>query len=202
MHSMTEVFLASGNKHKCIEFQSFLREVSIKTPADIGMSFTPIENGNSFFENAMIKAQALYEVLQQPVLADDSGLCVTALHDAPGIYSSRYAGEHANGPEQDKKNIEKLLHDLAETKSDDRSAYFVACIILYLEKNRFFVSQEICKGEIVSLAQGTNGFGYDPIFFIPNLGKTMAELSLEEKNKCSHRAKALVHMQKIIAGVF
>lgn len=196
---MIEVFLASGNEHKRKEFQSFLREINIKTPADLNIAFNPLESGTTFFENAMIKAKALYKIVKKPILADDSGLCVSALHGEPGIKSARYAVEHANSPEQDKKNIEKLLTELRSINTNDRSAYFVSCIVLYLGPHRFFVAQEICEGIILEELKGKNGFGYDPVFFIPHLAKTMAELSLEEKNTYSHRAKSLQQIKKIIS---
>lgn len=193
--NITEIFLASGNKHKLTEMQTILPMLKIKTPLDVKIKFAPDESGKTFFENAMIKAKALYEIVKEPVIADDSGLCVVSLNDAPGVYSSRYAGDHADTKGQDKKNNEKLLTVLGE--QTNRAAYFVCCIVLYLKHNRFVVVQEICEGEILKETRGENGFGYDPIFFIPSLNKTMAELTAEEKNKISHRGKALAALKKL-----
>ena len=195
LKNIRELFLATGNKHKLFEMQSILPQIKIQTPADLNIAFNPDESGKTFFENALIKARSLYEVVKVPVLADDSGLCVQTLNGAPGIYSARYAVYHADDKPQDKKNIEKLLAELGQSK--DRAAYFVCCLVLYVQPDRFFAVQEICTGEILEAARGENGFGYDPIFFIPELGKTMAELSDAEKNAVSHRGKALNALKKL-----
>lgn len=192
---ITDLFLATGNNHKRDEVQSILPQIKIKTPADISIAFHPDENGNSFFENALIKARSLYDYVKVPVLADDSGLCVRSLNGAPGIHSARYAVDHAASKSQDKKNIEKLLAKL--DGEQNRAAYFVCCLVLYIQPDRFFVVQEICEGEILKSCRGENGFGYDPIFFIPALNKTMAELSPAEKNAVSHRGKALTGLKKL-----
>ncbi|MEL3908368.1 MAG: RdgB/HAM1 family non-canonical purine NTP pyrophosphatase [Treponemataceae bacterium] len=193
--NLTEIFFATGNKNKITEMQSLLPELKIKSPLDAKINFAPNENGKTFFENAIIKAKSVYEIVKMPVIADDSGLCVVSLNDAPGIYSSRYAGKHADTKTQDKKNNEKLLSELSN--KTNRNAYFVCCLILYLKHNRFVAIQEICEGEIIKEPRGENGFGYDPLFFISSLDKTMAELSTQEKNKISHRGKALTSLKKL-----
>lgn len=193
---MKEFFLATKNNHKLIEFQSFLQPVKLKTPADLGINFLPNENGKSFFENAIIKANLLYDLVHKPVLADDSGLCVDALNGKPGIFSARYSGQCSDRETQDKKNIEKLLTELDGVQN--RTARFVCCVVAYFGAKRFFVAQETCEGLILENCRGEKGFGYDPVFFIPQLNKTMAEISTEEKNLFSHRGKALAKIQKII----
>lgn len=194
-----EIFLATGNQHKKSEFQSALANVQIKIPRDCGLQFNPIETGTTFLENALIKARSLYRLVKTPVLADDSGLCVQALHGAPGIYSARYAVDHAGTQAQDMTNIQKLLKNLQGVKN--RNAYFVCCIVLYFGENRFTVVQETCEGIITEKCSGENGFGYDPIFFLPQLNRTMAALTESEKNAVSHRGKALKTMGRILQSV-
>lgn len=193
---MNEIYLASGNVHKKQEFQNFFPKIKVKIPSDEKINFDPVEDGKTFLENAMIKARALYEIVKKPVFADDSGLCVLALNNEPGIYSSRYAGVHSDDESQDKKNNEKLLTQLLNV--ENRSAAFVCCLVLYLNPLKFFVVQETCEGKILYEPKGKNGFGYDPIFFIPSLNKTMAELSPSQKNLYSHRAKALQKIQRFL----
>jgi len=183
-----KLYLASNNKHKYQEFCEGLFGVDLSLPCDEGIQSSPEENGTSFFENAMIKAKALYDIVHSPVIADDSGLCVDALDGRPGIFSARYATAPANETIQD-YGINRLLKEV-EGK-EDRGATFVCTLVLYMEENRFFVVQETCKGEISKCKKGEGGFGYDPIFFLKDLNKTMAELTRLEKNRISHRGKAI-----------
>ncbi|TWI78032.1 XTP/dITP diphosphohydrolase [Treponema putidum] len=159
------------------------------------MEFDPEETGSTFFENSMIKAKALYDIVKAPVLADDSGLCVDFLNGAPGVHSARYGsieGEHVSA----EAGIIKVLNELKGVKK--RSAFFACCIVFLLNENRFYSVQEICEGTISEAPSGAGGFGYDPIFFVEKLGKTFAELTSEEKNSISHRGKALVSISKLI----
>lgn len=159
------------------------------------MEFDPEETGSTFFENSMIKAKALYDIVKAPVLADDSGLCVDFLNGAPGVHSARYGsieGEHVSA----EAGIIKVLNELKGVKK--RSAFFACCIVFLLNENRFYSVQEICEGTISEAPSGSGGFGYDPIFFVEKLGKTFAELTSEEKNSISHRGKALVSISKLI----
>ena len=139
------------------------------------------ENGNSFYDNALIKAKSYAQALKMPVIAEDSGLVVPALQGAPGIYSARYAGENAN----DQLNNQKLLENIAHAQ--DFSCYYQSTTVFYLDDNRNISATGRCHGEITQKPRGKNGFGYDPLFFLPEKGKTMAELTLQEKNKLSHR---------------
>lgn len=164
-------------------------------PKDEGIEFDPEETGSTFFENAMIKAKALYDIVKAPVLADDSGLCVDFLNGAPGIHSARYGsieGEHVSA----EAGINKVLSELKGVK--DRSARFACCMVFLLDENRFYSVQEICEGRITGTPSGSGGFGYDPIFFVEKFGKTFAELTSEQKNSISHRGMALKAIIKLI----
>jgi XTP/dITP diphosphohydrolase len=205
------IWLASGNDHKRKELAAVLAGHELRLPGEGSVSgFDPEETGRSFAENALIKARALYTLLEGagltgPVLADDSGLCVDALGGRPGIYSARYAGP--GGPETgggsggltagrlspEERNL-LLLGELAALPAGTpRGARFVCAMVLLWDAERFYLVQETLEGEIVSgpeAIRGGGGFGYDPIMYIPALGKTVAELSGEEKNRLSHRGKA------------
>lgn len=204
-----KIYLATGNKNKKREMSQILSPHTVITPADEGIDFNPIENGKTFYENSIIKAKTLYEIVRCPVIADDSGICVDALNGIPGIYSARYGGpEFLHGkpdgsktPQelQNKFLIESLNAAVASGITSDsfknglRSAHYTCAMVLYLGTDRIFVSQETMEGTIVERiedAAGTGGFGYDPIFFLPQYGKTAAQISSEEKNAISHRGKA------------
>jgi XTP/dITP diphosphohydrolase len=213
------IWFASGNVNKKKELAAILNDHiscphNLLIPADAGLDFDPEETGATFYENALLKTRELYSLLEQrrpslftpgdPIIADDSGICVDALNGRPGIYSARYAGH----PVKDVNNINKKLEShernallLGEIGDNPlRSARFVCAMALFFSPDRFFVAQETLEGEIVKnpqAARGTGGFGYDPILYIPNLGRTVAELSEDEKNTMSHRAKA----GKIIAAI-
>lgn len=177
-----KITLATANAHKLKEMQEICQNCGIEfvLPKD---GFNPIENGSTFEENSLIKAKEAYRVSKGYCLADDSGLCVNALNGAPGLFSARYAGS------QDEK-IKKLLDELKN--KTDRTAKFVCCMTLLGNNGEIlFQTTEECKGTIVKERNGTNGFGYDPIFQVENYDKTMAQLSDKEKNSISHRAKAL-----------
>lgn len=195
-----KLYLATNNQHKYEEFALGLDGVNLIMPRNEGIESSPEENGKSFLENAMIKAKALYDIVHSPVLADDSGLCVNALEGRPGIFSARYATA-PKGALEDQKNygINRLLKEMED--KEDRQALFICCLVLYMEENRFFVLQETCKGEITKNIQGEKGFGYDPIFLIKDMDKTMAELSIEEKNNISHRGKAIRKCNSLLQSI-
>ena len=189
------IYLASGNRHKQEEFAAILEGHRIKLPADAGIIFDPEETGSTFFENAMIKAKALYDIVKAPVLADDSGLCVDFLKGTPGVHSARYGsveGEHVSA----EAGINKVLAELKGVK--DRSARFACCMVFLLDEDRFYSVQETCEGHITEAPSGSGGFGYDPIFFVEKFGKTFAELTSEQKNSISHRGMALKAIIKLI----
>ncbi|GMO51024.1 MAG: RdgB/HAM1 family non-canonical purine NTP pyrophosphatase [Termitinemataceae bacterium] len=185
------IWFASGNVHKKMEVQEIFKQHVIKIPLEIDVDFKPIEDGATFIDNALIKARALYGLLHEPCLADDSGLCVDALEGRPGIYSSRYGGCVS-----DKERNGLLLQEMAG--QTNRRARFVCAFVLMLDPNRFTVVQETLEGEITESLRGSGGFGYDPIFYLPDFSCTLAELSAAEKNKLSHRGKAAASIAKLL----
>lgn len=209
-----KIYLATGNKDKRREMSELLAEHTVVIPSDEGINFNPIEDGKTFRDNSIIKAHSLFNIVHAPVIADDSGICVDALGGAPGIYSARYAGASAmqgNGEkisqkEQNAMLVEQLNNTLERSVDTSaffngpRSAHYTCAMTLYLGRDRLFIAQETMEGAIVESiedARGKGGFGYDPLFLLPNLGKTAAELTAEEKNAISHRGKAC----RLIAAV-
>lgn len=192
------IIIATHNKGKAKEFKSLFDEYgyNIKTLHDFPEIGEVPETGHSFSENALQKAAAISEKLNTIVLADDSGLEVDALNGQPGIYSARYAGEHGN----DQKNNEKLLEELKNVSEAERKANFHCTLALVgPEREPLFVEGNI-EGYILFEPQGENGFGYDPLFYIPTLNKSMGELTNEEKNKISHRAIAIENLKDHLDG--
>lgn len=185
--SMKQIVLASGNAGKLAEFRAMLKGYSVLSPKDLNIDFDVEETGDTFFENAFIKAKALYELCKLPTLADDSGLCVDALNGAPGVFSARYSG----GTDAD--NNAKLLHELIG--KTDRSAHFACCIVFY-DGERTVEAVGETYGRITERAEGIGGFGYDPIFYSDDLGKTFGAATEAEKNTVSHRARALAALVK------
>lgn len=190
-----DLVLATGNKHKRDEFQVILDTHRILTPDDLGISFSCEETGSSFCENSLLKASTLFAETGCPVIADDSGLCVDALNGAPGIHSARFGKKDGQTlSAQEKYTL--LLQNL--NGITNRKAAFVCSLVLYLDNYRYFIFQETCKGIITKSPRGGGGFGYDPVFLIPETGKTMAELTKEEKNRLSHRGKAGTALREFI----
>lgn len=185
-----KIVLATGNKGKVKEMADVLSDFGFEVIAqtDLGIE-SPEETGLTFVENALLKARYASEKSGLPAIADDSGLVVSALNGAPGLYSARYAGEEGN----DAKNREKLLAELAHVAQDKRQAKFVSCIVFLqhpTDPSPIIAEGEYC-GVIGFEEKGENGFGYDSLFFSPEQGCTFAELETVEKKKISHRAKAL-----------
>ena len=182
---MEKLVVASGNKNKVKEIKALLGDrYEVVSMKEIGLDFDIEENGETFEENAYIKAKAVYDVCKSAVVADDSGLLVDALDGEPGVYSARYAGE----PCDDRKNNEKLLTKLKGVTN--RSARFVSAVVLY-DGVKKFTGYGTVEGRIIDEYRGTNGFGYDPLFLVTELNKTFGETTDEEKNLVSHRARAL-----------
>lgn len=186
--------LASNNKGKISEFEKMFAE--LKLPVNVipqGQLNIPdaIEDGLSFIENAIIKARHAAKISGKPAIADDSGLCVPVLDGAPGIYSARYAGDHGN----DAANNEKLLHDLKPFRNADQAIegmfVCVLALVTHAEDPLPQIFQGFWHGEILEAARGEHGFGYDPLFWLPELQISSAEMSKQEKNKISHRGKAM-----------
>ena len=185
-HSLILV-LATRNEGKVREFRHLLKDfpVELKGLNDFGPIPDVVEDGRTFDDNAYKKAFSAASALGLPAIADDSGLVVTALGGAPGVKSARYAGETAT----DAENIEKLLK--AMDGKTDRRAAFECVISIAMPTGPALTYEARCEGEIVSTPRGSEGFGYDPVFYFPPLEKTFAELSVDEKNQVSHRGKAL-----------
>ena len=180
--------IATHNQGKLREFRNLLQPLNsdILSLADVSITEEFEETGQTFADNARIKAKAYSRLIRFPVLADDSGLEVAALGGRPGIHSARYAGTGAT----DKDRVQKLLGELALINGE-RKARFVCNLALAREGILLYESEGQCTGSIGTEPHGTKGFGYDPVFFLPDLGKTLAELSEDEKNRLSHRARAV-----------
>ncbi|MFC1831118.1 XTP/dITP diphosphatase [Thermodesulfobacteriota bacterium] len=182
--------LATTNQNKVSEFKQFVADfpVEIKSLSDFGPLPEAIEDGSTFDENAYKKALHYSKVLGIPAIADDSGLAVEALSGAPGVRSARYAGDDAT----DQDNCRKLL---AEMKGEtNRKAAFVCVLSIAVPSGPALTYEASCEGTILDAPRGSNGFGYDPLFYYESFGKTFAEISMEEKNKVSHRGKVLMEL--------
>lgn len=190
---MDKIVIASNNKHKIKEFKEMLPNYEILSLNDIGFYKDIVEDGNTFEENALIKAKTIHDYLKSNnldyiVISDDSGLCVNSLDGAPGIYSARYAEEH-----NDKANRDKLIKNL---KDKEKDAYFNCTIVLYYPDGKYKVFVGKTYGIIIEEEKGNTDFGYDCIFFSKDLNKTFGEASEEEKNSVSHRGRAIIEMLK------
>lgn len=190
------IVLATNNQHKLNEFKKILTEYNILTLNDINFTYDIEETGKTFEENALIKANTIHQFLQQSqkdyiVVADDSGLCVDALNGEPGIYSARYAGGHGN----DKENRKKLQKELQGKKRD---AYFMCVIAMVYPNGTNKTFEGKTYGTIIEEERGNKDFGYDCIFYSKDLNKTFGEASEEEKNRVSHRGRAIEKMLRNI----
>lgn len=184
-----KIIIATNNENKVKEIESFLANDQLEyfTLKQIGFNKDIVENGTTYIENAMIKAREIQEFFNGYwVIADDSGLEVPYLNNEPGLFSARYAGDH-----NDKKNIDKLLNKLHDTKDSDRIGRFVCAIACIIDDNTSFITEGEVWGTILREPRGEGGFGYDPIMYYPSMNKTFAEMTFSEKNSISHRANAL-----------
>ena len=201
-----KIIAATGNKNKLKEFREIFSaygfDVEMKSAADCGIFEFPEETEKTFIGNAFIKAQYIYENAEIDddtiVLADDSGLTVDALGGAPGVFSARYAGENSSGDER----INKLLKELDGVAENDRTAAFVCSIAVILPDGTKLNTDGFLRGRIGFEKKGSNGFGYDPIVYVPEYDKMVAELSSEQKNEISHRGEALRLMADKLKNVF
>ncbi|MGO1792068.1 MAG: RdgB/HAM1 family non-canonical purine NTP pyrophosphatase [Oceanisphaera sp.] len=194
-----KIVLASGNAKKVAELQSLLGELNLTVIPQGEFGVTDAEEtGTTFVENAIIKARHAATITGLPAIADDSGISVSALDGRPGVYSARFAGEHAT----DQQNLELLLSQLDGVPAAQRQAIFW-CVLVYM-RHAHDPTPLICTGswagEITTTAQGRQGFGYDPIFWVAEAGKTAAELTATEKNSLSHRGKALRQLQALLTS--
>ena len=190
---MKKIVLASGNRGKLVELRELLGDLGIELVAQTGLGVGEVEEtGLTFIENALITARHAAAATGLPALADDSGLIVDALGGAPGLYSARYAGS----PTDDAANNAKLLHELRDVPAGQRSARFHAVIVLLRDPAdpRPLIAEGSWEGLIADVPRGSNGFGFDPVMFIPEFGKTFAELPVEVKNANSHRGRSAAQM--------
>jgi XTP/dITP diphosphohydrolase len=190
-----QIVAATNNEGKLVEIKDILTGFNqeIKSLKDFKHIKKIKESGLSFYENSLIKAKTVYEITRLPTLADDSGLCVEFLDGMPGIFSSRFAGRDAN----DKKNNKKLLELLRGLPIQKRKAYF-KCVIVFIHNGKIISASGRVNGYIAEKEKGANGFGYDPVFYLPRYKMTMAQLPIEKKNKISHRYKALMDLKRIL----
>jgi len=182
--------LASKNKHKLAELQAIFAPYGIELvlQSELGLDLDVAETGTTFLENARLKAEAVMQASGLPAIADDSGLVVDALDGAPGVYSARYGGE---GCKSDTDRNTLLLRNLQGVPEAARTARFVCCICCRFPDGREVVGQGSCEGRITDTPAGEQGFGYDPIFYVPSEGCTFAQIPAERKNSLSHRGRAI-----------
>lgn len=190
------IILATNNKSKVKEISEMMSgsDITFVSLADAGINVEVEETGTTFEENALLKAREICKLSGKPTISDDSGLEIDALDGAPGIYSSRFMGEDTS---YDIKN-NALIEKLENVADPDRTARFRCCMALVLPDGKEFVTEGAMEGIIAREPKGINGFGYDPILFIPEYNRTSAELSSEEKNNISHRGEALRKMIEVI----
>jgi len=187
---MKKLIVASNNDHKIKEIKEMLSQFPFEVLSlkEANINIDVEEKGITFMENADIKASEIFKIAHgDMVLADDSGLSVEALNGAPGVFSARFAGEHGDT----KANNEKLLHLLEGIRDEDRKAKFVCAMVLIINEDEVVKVQGESEGIITAEFRGEEGFGYDPLFFVPEYKKTFAQMSSEEKNAISHRGRAL-----------
>ncbi len=196
--------IATGNAGKIREFSALLADLglSLKTLADFPDCPEVAEDGDTFAANAGKKAGVVVACTGLPALADDSGLEVDALGGRPGVFSARYAGDRsATARPTDADNYLKLLEEMSDIPWEQRRARFVCCIVVAFPGGRTAVARGVCEGLINLAPQGAGGFGYDPVFWLPQYNCTMAEVGLEIKNRISHRAQALKQLRSTLAGL-
>jgi len=198
---MLEIVLASSNKSKIAEFSELIQvldKVKLVPQSEFDVT-SVVESGGTFIENAILKARHAAAISGLPAIADDSGLCVEALDGAPGVLSARYAGDNAS----DQDRIQKLISDMQDVPEDDRVAHFhsVVALLQHEDDPAPLICHGIWEGEILTLPRGSQGFGYDPIFYVPSHDCSAAELGPDEKNRISHRGQAMNELLDILQEV-
>ncbi len=196
------LLIATNNKGKVKELQDLLKDMGIELvmPSQIGIDLDVVEDGRTYAENATKKAVAFARLSGLISLADDSGLEVDTLDGAPGLYSARYGSQ--GGEKLSDAGRRAFLIQTLQGKPRPWTARFHATIAVALPNGETHLAEGFCEGEIIPEERGTGGFGYDPIFLLPELGKTMAELSMEEKNRLSHRARAVMNAKGVLRRLF
>ena len=195
---MDEIIIASANKGKIKEIREILPEFIFFGLSDIDFNDDIEEDGESFEQNALIKARVIHSVTGKTVIADDSGLCVDALDGAPGILSARFAGVHGD----DKANNNKLLEMMSDVEKEKRMARFICAAAVVFHDGEECTTTGVAEGSIAYEPEGENGFGYDPIFICEQTGVSFAQMSDDQKNLISHRKKAFESLSKIIKNKF
>lgn len=192
-----KVVLASQNKHKLAEIQAILSrfDMELVLQSELGLHVDVEETGASFEENSMLKARAVVEATGLPAIADDSGLCVDVLGGGPGIYSARYGAPECV---TDRDRLNHLLENLRGVRSEERTARFVCVITLLRPDGSSLIARGSCEGFITFEPRGEDGFGYDPVFYVPAMGCTFAQMGAERKNAISHRANALMRLERML----
>jgi XTP/dITP diphosphohydrolase len=190
-----KIILATHNTDKRKEMMAVLADLNIEilSLADFPQVVEIVEDGETLTENAIIKAKAVFDITGIPAISDDTGLSVDALHGAPGVYSARYAGENATYAD----NVEKLVDEMKNVLPENRGAQFQT-IMVYIDKDTELIADGVVKGQIANASKGVGGFGYDPVFYIPEQEKTFAEMTIQEKNQISHRGIALRNLKGIL----
>lgn len=194
-----ELLIATNNKGKVREIKEILKglDMEVFSLADKGIDVDVVEDGTTFEENSMKKASEIFKIANCITVADDSGLEVDALDGAPGVYSARYAGEGAT----DEEKYTKLLNELKDVPDEKRTARFVSVVAVILPDGTKTTLRGECEGIITKEPCGNGGFGYDPVFFVPELNKTFSEVTLEEKNQISHRGKAFKKLREYLEKI-
>ncbi|HEY3121831.1 MAG TPA: RdgB/HAM1 family non-canonical purine NTP pyrophosphatase [Vicinamibacteria bacterium] len=196
---MVDLLLASQNPGKLEEMRQLLRNLPVRvvSPADLGIGEAPEETGTTFLENAALKARHYARVSGHIAVADDSGISVDALGGAPGLYSSRFGGERATDEDRNRLLLEKMRDVPAEL----RAARFTSAVVVARGDELVFQVEETAEGRIAEAPRGANGFGYDPLFFYPPLGRTFGELPRVEKDRVSHRGKAFARLKQALPSL-
>ncbi|MCU6734898.1 XTP/dITP diphosphatase [Diplocloster agilis] len=191
---MEKIIFATGNEGKMKEIREILKDLNVPVLSmkDAGIHVDIVEDGDTFEENAVIKARTIMQLTGQLVLADDSGLEVDYLNKEPGVYSARYAGEHTSYHIKNRMIVDRLNG----VPDEKRTARFVCVIAAAFPDGTILTTRAAMEGRIGYEEKGVNGFGYDPIFYLPEYGCTSSELTMEQKNECSHRGKALRQMKE------
>ena len=191
-----QIVLATRNRGKIRELQALMKDFGIEVLSVADMEGVPEveEDGTTFLENSLKKAREISTATGIMALADDSGLVVDALNGAPGVYSARYAGDNAT----DEQNYLKLLDEMKDIPDGERTARFKCVMVLCHPSGQWISAEGACEGIISREPTGSQGFGYDPVFFVPELGRSMAQLSSEEKNAISHRGNALKKLREML----
>jgi XTP/dITP diphosphohydrolase len=190
-----KIILATHNPDKRKEMMAALADLNVEILCllDFPQVGEIIEDGETLTENAKIKAKAVFDITGIPSISDDTGLSVDALHGSPGVYSARYAGENATYLD----NVEKLVDQMKDVVPENRGAQFQT-VMVYIDKNTELIADGIVKGQITHTSKGVGGFGYDPVFYVPEEEKTFAEMTILEKNQISHRGIALRNLKGML----